>query len=65
MTPARMRAVVIAALLCGAGVVALVLTSDREDAGVVWAVFGPLVMWSSSERVSTPRGPGPRAGRAR
>ena len=46
MTPARMRAVVIAALLCGAGVVALVLTSDREDAGSMWAVFGPLVMWS-------------------
>ena len=46
MTPARMRAVVVAALVCGAGVVALVLTSHREDAGVVWAVFGPLVMWS-------------------
>ena len=46
MTPARMRAVAIAALLWGAGIVALVLTSDREDAGVVWAVFGPLVVWS-------------------
>jgi signal transduction histidine kinase len=46
MTPARMRAVAMAALLWGAGIVALVLTSDREDAGVVWAVFGPLVVWS-------------------
>jgi signal transduction histidine kinase len=46
MTPARMRAVVIVALVCGAGVVALVVTSEREDAGVVWAIFGPLVMWS-------------------
>jgi signal transduction histidine kinase len=46
MAPARERVVVIAALVCGVGVVALILTSDREDAGVVWAVFGPLVMWS-------------------
>ena len=46
MTPARMRAVVLAALVWGAGVIALVLTSDREDADAVWAVFGPLVIWS-------------------
>jgi signal transduction histidine kinase len=46
MTPARTRAIAGAALVCGAGVVALVLTSARDEAGVVWAVFGPLVMWS-------------------
>ena len=46
MTPARMRAIVLAALVWGAGVIALVLTSDREDADAVWAVFGPLVIWS-------------------
>jgi hypothetical protein len=40
MTSARMRNVVIAALACGAGVVGLVVWSDREDAGVVWAVSG-------------------------
>jgi signal transduction histidine kinase len=41
-----MRAVVLAALLCGAGVVALLLTSDRQDAKTAWAVFGPVVGWS-------------------
>ncbi len=46
MTPARMRTIVLAALVWGAGVIALVLTSDREDADAVWAVFGPLVIWS-------------------
>jgi signal transduction histidine kinase len=40
------RAVVVAALLCGAGVVALVRTSDRSDAYAVWAIFGPVVGWS-------------------
>jgi signal transduction histidine kinase len=46
MTTARMRIVVLAALLCGAGVVALVLGSDREDADLAWAICGPLVVWS-------------------
>ncbi len=46
MTTARMRVVVLAALLCGAGVVALVLTSDRADADLAWAVCGPIVIWS-------------------
>jgi signal transduction histidine kinase len=46
MSLARMRAVAFAALLSGAVVIALILTSDREDAGVAWAVFGPLVIWS-------------------
>jgi signal transduction histidine kinase len=46
MTAARTRAVVLAALLCGAGVVALVLSSDHQDAKAAWAVFGPAVAWS-------------------
>jgi signal transduction histidine kinase len=46
MTAARMRVVILAALVCGAGVVALVLASDREEATVVWAIFGPAVVWS-------------------
>jgi len=46
MTAARMRAVVLAALVCGAAVVGLVLASDRQEAGVVWAIFGPAVVWS-------------------
>ena len=46
MTPARMRVVVLSALLCAAGVVALVLTSDREDADLAWAVCGPIVVLS-------------------
>jgi signal transduction histidine kinase len=46
MTAARVRAVVLAALVCGAGVAALVLASDRADADLAWAMFGPLVVWS-------------------
>jgi signal transduction histidine kinase len=46
MTAARMRLIIAAALLCGAGVVALVLTSDRADADLAWAVCGPIVVWS-------------------
>jgi signal transduction histidine kinase len=46
MTAARTRAVVLAALVCGAGVVALVLSSDHQDAQTVWAIFGPAVGWS-------------------
>ena len=46
MTLARARAVALAALACGAAVIALVLASDREDAEVVWAIFGPVVVWS-------------------
>jgi signal transduction histidine kinase len=43
MTAGRMGAVVLAALASGAALVALVLSSDREDASTVWAVVGPLV----------------------
>jgi signal transduction histidine kinase len=48
MTAARTRAVVVvlAALACGGGVVALVLTSERADADLAWAVFGPIVVLS-------------------
>jgi signal transduction histidine kinase len=41
-----MRLVVLAALLCGAGLVALVLTSDLDQARTVWAILGPAVGWS-------------------
>ena len=46
MTAGRTRAIVLAALLAGAATVAVVLASDREDAEVVWAVLGPIVIWS-------------------
>jgi signal transduction histidine kinase len=46
MTAARMRAVVLAALMCGAAVVALLLASDHQDAKTVWAIFAPAVGWS-------------------
>jgi signal transduction histidine kinase len=42
----RVIAIVLAALLAGAGVVALELTSAHQDAKAVWAVFGPVVGWS-------------------
>jgi signal transduction histidine kinase len=43
MTVGRMRLVVLAALACGA---ALVATSDLEDARTVWAIGAPAVGWS-------------------
>jgi len=46
MTVGRMRLVVLAALACGAGVVALIVSSDLEDAQTVWAIFAPAVGWS-------------------
>ena len=46
MTAARARAVVLAALAAGAGLVALVLASDHQEARTVWAIFGPVVGWS-------------------
>ena len=48
MTPARNRAVVLAALVCGAGIVALVLSSDRNEPKGLWAAFSPLVLMSFS-----------------
>src|SRR5688500_5990653 len=41
-----MRAIALAALVAGAGVVAIVLTGDHQDAKVAWAIFGPTVGWS-------------------
>jgi signal transduction histidine kinase len=46
MTAARMRAVVLAALACGAAADALLLASDHQGAKTVWAIFGPAVGWS-------------------
>src|SRR3954452_19245935 len=44
--PGRLRLIVLAALVCGALVVAVVLGSDHKEAKAVWAVFGPAVGWS-------------------
>jgi len=46
VTPARTRAILLAALLAGIGVVVLVVTSDHREAKAVWATFGPAVGWS-------------------
>jgi signal transduction histidine kinase len=46
LTPARMRAIVLAALVAGAGVIALVVTSDHQESKEVWAIFGPAVGWN-------------------
>ena len=41
MTARRVSAVALAALACRAGVVALVLSRDLQDATTGWAIFGP------------------------
>jgi signal transduction histidine kinase len=46
MTAPRMRAVALAALVCGVGVIALLAASDHQGAKTVWAVFGPVVGWN-------------------
>jgi signal transduction histidine kinase len=46
MTATRMRAILVAALACGAAVVALLLASDHQEAKPVWAILGPTVGWS-------------------
>jgi signal transduction histidine kinase len=46
MTGTRLRAVILAALLCGAVVVALLLASDHQGSKAVWAILGPVVGWS-------------------
>ena len=46
MTTARMRAVALAALVCGAAVLALLAASDHQDSKAVWAIFGPVIGWS-------------------
>ena len=45
MTAARMRAVLVAALVAGAGVCVLVLESDHQEAKAAFAIFGPAVGW--------------------
>jgi signal transduction histidine kinase len=45
MTTARIRAVVVVALAAGAGVCALVLASDHQEAKAAFAIFGPAVGW--------------------
>ena len=46
MTDRRMRAVIAAALVCGAAAIAVVLTSDHEDAQTVWAHVWPVIGWT-------------------
>jgi hypothetical protein len=64
MTPARQDAVLVGAALCTAGVIAILLTSDREDANIAWAVLGPIVVWSfvGTGLYATHRRPGSRVG---
>jgi signal transduction histidine kinase len=38
--------VVLAGVLAGGVTIAVVLTSDHQDAKTVWAIFGPAVLWS-------------------
>jgi signal transduction histidine kinase len=46
MTAAQMRVVVIAALLAGGGVMAIILNSDHQDNKAFWAILQPVVGWS-------------------
>ena len=45
MRDRRLALVVLAALVCGVGAAALILSSDHLSNRTVWAVFGPLVGW--------------------
>jgi signal transduction histidine kinase len=64
MTAARQRAVLLGAVLCTAGVVTVLLTSNREDASIAWAVLGPIVVWSfvGTGLYAMHRRPGSRVG---
>jgi signal transduction histidine kinase len=46
MSARRRLAILVAASGCGAGVVALALSTEHENARTVWAIFGPVVGWS-------------------
>jgi hypothetical protein len=46
LTAGLLRAIVLAAIACGAGVVVLVLASAHQDAKALWAILGPGVGWS-------------------
>jgi signal transduction histidine kinase len=45
MTATRLGGIALVALAAGGGVIAVVVTSDHQDAKAVWAVFGPAVGW--------------------
>ena len=64
MTAARLRAVLLGAVLCTAGAITILLTSDREDATIAWAVLAPIVVWSfiGTGLYATHRRPGSRVG---
>lgn len=64
MAAARQRAVLLGAALCTAGVITILLTSEREDANIAWAVLGPIVVWSfvGTGLYATHRRPGSRVG---
>jgi signal transduction histidine kinase len=64
MTAARQRAVLLGAALCTVGVITILLTSNREDATIAWAVFAPIVVWSfvGTGLYATHRRPGSRVG---
>ena len=59
------RAIVLAALACGALTATAILSSDHLDSKEIWAVFGPLVGWSFVGTGLYARREGPRAGPAR
>jgi len=46
LSRAREIPILVAGVLAGAVVIATELTSDHQDARIVWAVFGPAVGWS-------------------
>ena len=46
LSTARATPILVAGVLAGAVVIATELTSDHQDARIVWAVFGPAVGWS-------------------
>src|SRR4051794_2977921 len=46
VSSARAIAILVLGVLAGAVVIATELTSDHQDARIVWAVFGPAVGWS-------------------
>jgi signal transduction histidine kinase len=46
MAARRTRAVLVAALVCGAAAGALLVSSDHQESRTVWAIFGPIVGWS-------------------
>ena len=46
LSRARAIPILVAGVLAGAVVIATELTSDHQDARIVWAVFGPAVGWS-------------------